>query len=106
MKELSFYFSLAVIFLSCTTDGSKMPNNSSVYACQRDSDCVLLQRNCCSCNASGTRQALNKQAAQARLEKLATECQDTMCAQMISTDPSCEATAKAICLDGKCVIDQ
>lgn len=68
--------------------------------CKEDSECVIVQEGCCSCNNGGRNTAILKTDEQAWKTKLAGQCADTMCPAVISTDKTCFNVAK--CVDGKC----
>jgi hypothetical protein len=109
MKALVFA-SLAVVFaIGC---GSKPPpsdqpapsepsalpsqpaSTEPADSCTSADDCALVDA-CCGCNAGGKKLAIRKDAVAGFEASRAERCGDVMCAQMISTDPSCDA--EAIC---------
>jgi hypothetical protein len=63
-------------------------------SCTAADDCALVDA-CCGCNAGGKKIAIRKDAVAGFESSRAERCGDVMCAQMISTDPSCDA--EAIC---------
>lgn len=67
-------------------------------SCTTAADCALVEE-CCGCNAAGKKIAIRKDAVASFESSRAERCGDVMCAQMISTDPSCDAAA--ICGSGK-----
>lgn len=62
--------------------------------CTTADDCELVDA-CCGCNAGGRKIAIRRDAVAAFEASRAQRCADTLCAQVISTDPSCDA--EAIC---------
>lgn len=62
--------------------------------CTAAEDCELVDA-CCGCNAGGKKIAIRKDAVAAFEASREQRCGDTMCAQVISQDPSCDA--EAIC---------
>ncbi|MDB4962883.1 MAG: hypothetical protein JWP01_2882 [Myxococcales bacterium] len=70
--------------------------------CTASEDCELVQA-CCGCNAGGKQIAIRKDAVAAFEGSREQRCSETMCAEMISTDPSC--SAEAICgQNGRCEV--
>jgi hypothetical protein len=63
-------------------------------SCTTADDCDLVDA-CCGCSAGGKKLAIRKDAVAAFMASRDQRCGDVMCAQMISTDPSCDA--EAIC---------
>jgi hypothetical protein len=63
-------------------------------SCTTAADCALVEE-CCGCNAGGKKIAIRMDAVASFESSRAERCGDVMCAQMISTDPSCDA--EAIC---------
>lgn len=72
--------------------------------CKADADCVLTPRFCCGCTANGAMVGIHKDKLQDVLYRRVVACKEYVCAQAMSTDPSCEA-ARAVCRAGKCVPD-
>jgi hypothetical protein len=62
--------------------------------CTTSDDCDLVDA-CCGCNAGGKKLAIRKDAVAGFMASREQRCANVMCAQMISTDPSCDA--EAIC---------
>jgi len=71
--------------------------------CEKDSDCVAIKVDCCDCNQGGKRRAVTKAAREIDNERLLINCDDVVCLQMVSEDPSC--TQKAACRSGHCVLE-
>ena len=101
----TFTLALSLLFGSACVTHDLNTVDPAIFVCKKDSDCVLAPVTCCGCNSAGTREAINNEAAQRRQAKFLRTCGEIMCAQMISQDPSCAATAKAVCLNGKCEIN-
>ena len=71
-------------------------------ACTTSDDCELVPA-CCGCNAGGKQIAIRKDAVAGFEAARPQRCGDNMCAQVISTDPSC--TAEAVCgQNGRCEV--
>jgi len=70
--------------------------------CTTSEDCELVQA-CCGCNAGGKQIAIRKDAVAGFEAARPERCGGNMCAQMISTDPSC--SAEAVCgQTGRCEV--
>ncbi len=65
--------------------------------CTTPEDCELVDA-CCGCNAGGHKIAMRKDAVAGFEASRAERCGGQMCAQHISTDPSCDA--EPICGSG------
>jgi hypothetical protein len=63
-------------------------------SCTTADDCDLVDA-CCGCSAGGKRIAIRKDAVAGFTASHDQRCAGVMCAQMMSTDPSCDA--EAIC---------
>lgn len=71
-------------------------------SCTTSDDCELVQA-CCGCNAGGKQIAIRKDAVAGFQAARPQRCADNMCAQVISTDPSC--SAEAVCGQaGRCEV--
>ena len=71
-------------------------------ACTAPEDCELVPA-CCGCNAGGKQIAIRKDAIAGFEAARPQRCGDNLCAQVISTDPSC--TAEAVCgQNGRCEV--
>ena len=68
------------------------PNASERGSCAVANECTLVQA-CCGCNAGGRQVAIRKDAVAEYDRTRPQRCGDQMCAQMISSDPSCDAEA-------------
>ena len=64
----------------------------SADSCTTTDDCDLVDA-CCGCNAGGKKIAIRKDAVAGFERTRDQRCAGQMCAQMISTDPSCDAEA-------------
>ena len=73
--------------------GSSSPSEPADH-CTTGDDCELVEA-CCGCNAGGKKFAIRKDAVAAFEASREQRCGGTMCAQVISEDPSCDA--EAIC---------
>ncbi len=70
------------------------PISEPADSCATADDCDLVDA-CCGCNAGGKRIAIRKDAVAAFTASREQRCSDQVCAQVISSDPSCDA--EAIC---------
>ena len=78
------------------------PNAPLPDDCKVSEDCALVQA-CCGCNAGGKQIAIRADAVAAFEASREQRCGGQMCAQVISTDPSC--TAEAVCgQNGRCIV--
>jgi len=89
----------AVAALGCGPATAPPPDKPVLRAdaadhCTTADDCDLVDA-CCGCNAGGKRIAIRKDAVAGFASARETRCAGQMCAQMISSDPSCDA--EAIC---------
>ena len=71
-----------------------------VFVCEKASDCVAVPAGCCGCDSGGRNIAINKKYVDYFTERLKTKCEGTMCATVVSNDPSCSATPD--CVEGLC----
>ena len=113
------HFWLACMFLSILPlamgiDSCKKQNASTKttvdaksatkYTCETDDDCLLIKAGCCGCLHGGKQVAISKTAVKLYDEALDKECVNVVCAQVISTDESCQKIAK--CLNGSCALHE
>ena len=78
------------------------PNAPLPDECKVSEDCALVQA-CCGCNAGGKQIAIRADAVAGFEASREQRCGGQMCAQMISTDPSCDA--EAVCgQNGRCIV--
>lgn len=68
--------------------------------CKKDADCTVVPDDCCSCNEGGSQRAVSAKQKDASEKQRTKRCAGTMCAQMMSTHPSC--SQRAICAAGVC----
>lgn len=68
--------------------------------CKKDSDCVMVQDDCCSCNQGGKARAIPKKEKAAYEKDLKKRCKETECIEMMSQDPSC--SQQPFCAAGIC----
>lgn len=61
-------------------------------SCKVSADCALVEA-CCGCNAGGKQIAIRADAVAGFQGSREQRCGGQMCAQAISTDPSCDAEA-------------
>jgi hypothetical protein len=71
--------------------------------CKANSDCVLVPDDCCGCTGGGKQKALPKKDKAGAERARQARCAGTLCAEVMSQDPSCAATS-AICKEGKCTL--
>jgi hypothetical protein len=74
------------------TPTSPSTSTEPAVTCTTSEDCALVQA-CCGCNAGGKQIAIRADAVAAFEASRDQRCGGTMCTQMISTDPSCDAEA-------------
>ena len=79
------------------------PTTGGASACVAQADCVLVQEGCCACSEGGRRIALL--ATRRAAYESARRCDEVMCAQAVSADPSCAPGASARCVAGRCVVE-
>lgn len=70
--------------------------------CKKDADCVVVPDDCCSCSEGGKQHAVARSARDAYEKERQKRCAGTMCAQMMSQDPSC--AQQAVCRAGSCTL--
>ena len=68
--------------------------------CKKDADCTAVPDDCCSCGEGGSQRAVSNKKKDAYENQRTKRCAGTMCAQMMSTHPSC--SQHAICAAGVC----
>jgi hypothetical protein len=105
---------MSIVFLATGIDGCKRKNTSSKTSadaksvaestCNVDEDCLLIRADCCGCLHGGKQIAISKSAAKTYDDTLDKKCAGTVCAQMISTDASCQKVAK--CTKGLCELHE
>jgi len=82
----------------CQKACEKGIGETDLYSCEKDSDCVSVNADCCGCNAGGAETSINKKYQNEWSEKL--NCAGIMCAMVISDDPSCFSVPA--CINNKC----
>jgi hypothetical protein len=100
---------LAALAIGCGSSNSAPPSNGSkpgpagaADSCTTAEDCTLVSA-CCGCNAGGRQIAIRRDAVAAYEASAEQRCEGNMCAQVISTDPSCDA--EATCgSNGRCTV--
>ena len=68
------------------------PSAPLPVACKVTDDCALVEA-CCGCNAGGKQIAIRADAVAGFQSSREQRCGGQMCAQAISSDPSCDAEA-------------
>ncbi|MSP61235.1 MAG: hypothetical protein EXR72_12995 [Myxococcales bacterium] len=68
--------------------------------CKNDSECALVKADCCGCSAGGKARGVARARVKAHDKELGAKCKEVACMAMMSTDPSCSATAA--CIAGRC----
>jgi hypothetical protein len=69
-------------------------------SCATDDDCALAPAGCCGCSEGGQNRALSKSALGAWEAARTGRCTEVVCAQGMSDDPTCSASAR--CVEGTC----
>lgn len=75
-------------------------NDTELYACVNDADCVAVPDGCCSCSNGGSNTAVNTTFQNYWETTTTTSCAVVSCIAAISNDPSCSATP--VCIDNVC----
>ena len=119
---MSFLRLIFLLFLAISLMGSKCTKSESdasskpvvraheqqvgskddALSCSNDADCVSIKVDCCDCNQGGKRRAIPKSQVEEANSKLLIDCEEVVCLQLISKDPSC--SQKALCRSGTCVL--
>ena len=92
---------LAVTPAMSSPSPKKAKGKAAVAECKTDDECVLVIDGCCGCSEGGKQRGIPGKARDAYEKKRQHKCSQTMCPQMMSQDPSCEA-ARAVCKEGVC----
>lgn len=71
--------------------------------CKKDTDCVVVPDDCCSCNQGGKQHAIPKKEKDAYEKARKKRCGGTACAEMMSEDASC--SKHAFCGAGICELE-
>lgn len=111
--HLSFYCFLTLSLLgahSCGKGDTQIAHAQEIHnklndthQCATNNDCTLLKTSCCGCNEGGKQRAVPTAHVEAELDKLIINCQESMCIQVLSSDPSCKQ--KAQCSKGRCILE-
>jgi hypothetical protein len=72
--------------------------------CKKDSDCVLVPDDCCSCSQGGTQRAIPKKDKDTYEKDRKKRCAATACTEAMSNDPSCSQVP--ICGAGICELGE
>jgi len=97
---MSVVWKAAIVVASLVLLSASSPA-AAAATCQADSDCVLVPDDCCGCTGGGKQKALPKKDRTGHERARQVRCAGTLCAAVMSHDPSCAATS-AICKEGKC----
>jgi|SRR5580704_2414259 hypothetical protein len=103
MKKLTILLVVYCALLCSVKTCEKEANidaKDSLLECSTDDDCTEITQGCCSCREGGKNMAIGKKSAK-KYERLQ-NCQDIMCAQVISNDETCGQ--KAHCIEGQCLL--
>ena len=96
MKKLIILVTLASLLVAGCTQ------TTDYYSCTQDSDCVKVSGGCCDCNNGGNATAISKKELDLWTSQITSECENIMCATVISDDPSCFQEPR--CVNNKCVL--
>lgn len=94
----SIYFLINNFFVSPM---SKI-DQGLMSSCQSDSDCTIVPADCCGCNAGGENTAININYREQWSEKLADECKNVFCPQVMSDHWTCFAGVE--CKNNVCTL--
>ena len=72
--------------------------------CKTDKDCVAVADDCCPCSQGGKARAIPKKQKDAHEKDRKKRCADTVCTEMMSTDPSC--SQEPFCGAGICELGE
>lgn len=110
LSIIAFCFFFCGVFMgakSCDKESDitsgKVVNQEAFFTCKEDSQCTTVKADCCGCQKGGKQMAIAETSVENWSEKLSEECSDSVCAQMLSKDPSCTKTSK--CNHGKCGLE-
>lgn len=100
--------SLLMAGFACDKNGPASGDVSAQIAgapsCSKDSDCMMLSAGCCSCSHGGKNVAILRSSQQEYMQKNHKDCATTMCAAVISNDPSCKKS-QAVCRNHECMLE-
>jgi hypothetical protein len=92
---------LVIVFLQLNPQQPAL-ENARMSECIQDSDCALVDENCCACENGGSKTSVNKFYIGYWNDRLYKQCLDTPCsAPAASQNPTCFAEAK--CIKNNCV---
>lgn len=113
IKKLIILMAVIVIFISgCETEDKDtelklkdlpfkpLEDESIIYECKEDNECISVSPGCCGCSAGGTAIAINKNYQNYWSNKLLPTCMRVLCTAVMSNDWTCFAQPK--CVKGKC----
>jgi len=83
---------------------SEQPDDEQLFACQEDSDCIIVDTNtCCNCKNGGGEKAINKKYEQywndSVLRRDDTSCTDTFCVALYNC-----SSETPVCTNNSCII--
>jgi hypothetical protein len=100
---------LLVLFLGCAKieDPPFPSDGSEIFACEINSDCVLIE-DCCSCSYGGSNIAINKKYLNSdnlvKYKEFKCGEDNPICLTVISGDSSCIGNVTATCTNKKCQV--
>lgn len=76
--------------------------NESVpdFGCETDSDCIMVDADCCGCTGGGKQKAMSKLMAEDWRDNLERDCADAGCMAVMSQHVSCYSDP--VCVGGEC----
>jgi hypothetical protein len=92
---------ILIVALQMNSTKRDIADDSHISDCLQDSECVLVNANCCGCDNNGTKTAVNKYYIGYWNERLYRRCLDASCPDAASQDLTCFAEAR--CINNKCV---
>ena len=113
IKKLMILMVVIVIFISgCETEEEDtelklkdlpfkpLEDESIIYECKEDNECISVSPGCCGCNAGGPAIAINKEYRSYWNNKFLNLCIRVLCTAVMSNDWTCFAQPK--CVEDKC----
>ena len=88
-------------FLAQAKRARKAP--AATEDCKKDTDCVVVPDDCCSCNEGGKQHAIPKRDKESYEKARKQRCAAQACAEVMSQDPSC--SKRAFCGAGICELE-
>ncbi len=96
------FVSLALLLaIACGSKSAPAPATNPELTCAVDTDCVVVQKGCCSCAMGGDAVVINQQAAAVHPMKRACMTEDVHCPGVINESPAC--TGIPACQAGRCI---